>query len=224
MSDSKSSKSVVGTDWTKLLSDPELISRLGDLLKAYREAPADKREEALLTTMREIKARGQGASNTGRASAASAAAATPQPVPVEAAAAPPFEPELFPPNWMEDRRKHPRLKCFVAVELRVERSEKPVWGNLSNTSMGGCYIETAAPVHTNAEVEVGLWVASGKIWVKGMVLTGVVTKSSPSFGVRVKFIDLAATERESLKQFLKYIENTNTGYQKEHGYLAQLKR
>ena len=34
------------------------------------------------------------------------------------------------------------MKCFVAVELRVEGSPNPVWGNLSNTSLGGGFVET----------------------------------------------------------------------------------
>ena len=52
-----------GTDWTRILSDPDLVRHVGKLLQAYREAPAEKREEALLTAMREIKA---AASATGK--------------------------------------------------------------------------------------------------------------------------------------------------------------
>ena len=47
-----------GTDWTRILSDPDLVRHVGKLLQAYREAPADKREAALLAAMREIKAGG----------------------------------------------------------------------------------------------------------------------------------------------------------------------
>ena len=45
-----------GTDWTRILSDPDLVRHVGKLLQAYREAPPEKREEALLLAMREIKA------------------------------------------------------------------------------------------------------------------------------------------------------------------------
>jgi hypothetical protein len=31
-------------------------------------------------------------------------------------------------------------------------------------------------------------------------------------------------QRESLRQFLKFVENTTKGYASDHGYLAQLKR
>jgi hypothetical protein len=32
-----------GTDWTRILSDPDLVRHVGTLLQAYREAPAGKR-------------------------------------------------------------------------------------------------------------------------------------------------------------------------------------
>ena len=53
MSDSKSS--AASADWTHLLTDPDLVSHLGKLLKTYREAPPDKREQALMEAMREIQ-------------------------------------------------------------------------------------------------------------------------------------------------------------------------
>src|SRR3954462_4844464 len=152
-----------GTDWTRILSDPDLVRHVGKLLQAYREAPAARREEALLQAMREIKA---GAGSAGPVSPESKATAA-QPLPTPASPAPPFEPDLFSTNWGSDRRLHPRIKCFVAVELRVNDAAAPIWGNLSNTSAGGCLVETAEPVKPGATVAVGLWVPSGKIWVKG---------------------------------------------------------
>jgi hypothetical protein len=141
-----------------------------------------------------------------------------------AAEPPPFEPDIFTPSWGQDRRKYPRIKCFVAVEMHMHGSPTPVWGNLSNTSIGGCFVESVTPIAAGADVEIGLWLATGKIWVKGMVLTGVVTKSTPSFGIRIKFSEMEPNEREALRQFLKFVESTTKGYQAQHGYLAQLKR
>src|ERR1019366_4840678 len=139
-----------GTDWTQILSDPDLVRHVGKLLQAYREAPADKREQALLAAMREIKA---GSLTAGKS--APVATPTPQPVPTPASATPPFEPDLFSPNWGSDRRRHPRIKCFAAVELRVNDADAPIWGNLSNTSLGGCQVETAAHIPGGAKVEIG---------------------------------------------------------------------
>jgi hypothetical protein len=211
-----------GTDWTRILLDPDLVRHVGKLLQAYREAPPEKREESLLNAMREIKAGSASAGTTGGANATVAAAA-PRAVPTAASATPPFEPDLFSPNWGSDRRRHPRLKCFLAVELRVDDAPTPIWGNLSNTSVGGCLVETATPVKPGAKVEIGLWLANGKIWVKGFALSGVVTRSGPATGVRVHFDTMAPPERDSLRQFIRFVQKTTRASQGEHGYFQLLK-
>ena len=212
--------SAPGADWTKLLSDPEIVSHLGELLQAYRDAEPDRRNQVLIETMRRIKSQTPGTRPGTPPSPAPAA----EPVATTPAATPPFEPDIFTPCWGQDRRRYPRMKCFVAVELRVDGSPTPVWGNLSNTSMGGGFVETATPLKTGVKLEIGLWVANGKIWVKGMILNGIVTRSNPTFGVRLKFDNLEPGERESLKQFLKFVEGITKSYQNQQGYLAQMKR
>ncbi len=213
-----------GADWTRLLADPELASHLGELLQAYRDAAPSQRERVLVETMRKIKSRAKAAVSPITVSTSSPEAISEEPISTTPVAAPPFEPDIFTPCWGQDRRRYPRMKCFVAVELRVNSSPTPVWGNLSNTSLGGCFVETVTPLHTDVKLEIGLWVANGKIWVKGLILNGIITHSNPSFGVRIKFADLEPTERESLRQFLKFIENTTKSYQNQQGYLAQMKR
>ncbi len=207
-----------GTDWTHILSDPDLVRHVGKLLQAYREAPPEKREEALLAAMREIKAAALSNNDP-----AVEPAPSPQPIPTPASATPPFEPDLFSPNWGSDRRRHPRIKCFVAVELRVDESPTPVWGNLSNTSVGGCLVETATPVKSGAKVEIGLWLANGKIWVKGFAINGIVTRSGPATGVRVRFDGMSSGDRDSLRQFLKFVQDTTRASQSESSYLQLLK-
>jgi hypothetical protein len=174
--------------------------------------------------MREIKAGAQssGKSATGKSSTAANA---PQPHPVEtpASATPPFEPDLFSPNWGSDRRRHPRIKCFVAVELRVDDAPNPIWGNLSNTSVGGCLVETASPVKPGAKVEIGLWLANGKIWVKGFAINGVVTRSGPASSIRLRFDGMTTAERDSLRQFLKFVQETTRESHSENSYLQLLK-
>jgi hypothetical protein len=221
MGDSKSTPTP-GTDWTQLLSDPALVRNLGKLLQTYRDAPPDRREEALLAAMREIK---QGAASDAIPAISNepTASPAPEPVPAPVSSVPPFEPDLFSPTWAQDRRRHPRIKCFVAVELRVNQADTPVWGNLSNTSLGGCLVETATPVVSGARVEIGLWLASGKIWVKGLALTGVVTRSGPASGVRIRFAEMDSNERESLRQFLKYVQDTTKASTSESSYLQLLK-
>ena len=206
-----------GTDWTRILSDPDLVRQVGKLLQAYREAPADKRDQALVAAMRQIKAN---ASSSGKPSGV-LQNEVPQPSPAQAT--PPFEPDFFSPNWGSDRRRHPRIKCFVAVELKVDDGPNSIWGNLSNTSAGGCLIETATPVKAGSKVEIGLWVPNGKIWVKGFALSGVVTRRASASGIRVRFEQMSPAERDSLRQFLKFIQETTRANQSESTYIQLLK-
>jgi len=209
----------IGTDWTRILSDPDLVRNVGKLLQAYREAAPEKREEALLSAMREIKAGAAG----GSAEESTQEPPGPQPVPTPATVIPPFEPDMFTPNWGTDRRRHPRIKCFVAVELHVDETSAPIWGNLANTSMGGCLVETASPVRPGAKVEIGLWLPNGKIWVKGFALSGVVTRSGPATGVRVRFDAMVPSERDNLRQFLKFVQEAIRTSNRENGYFQLMK-
>jgi len=213
-----------GSDWTRLLTDPDLVSHLGKLLQTYREVPADRRETALLAAMREIKdaaVKARGArENLPVASPAAPPAALPHPEPIEQA--PPFEPDLF-GSLASDRRRFQRIKCYVAVEIRVEGVDEPIWGNLANVGRGGCLVETASAVPAGKALEIGLWVASGKIWVKGVIISGVATRSAPSFGVRVKFSEAELSEKEHLREFLKFVEHTARKSQSGKAYVAQLK-
>ncbi len=224
MSDFKT-KAAAGADWTGLLADPDLARNLGKLLQAYRDAPPERRDETLLAAMQEIKRRAMNEGNSSLGAAASAcptSAPSPKPLATPASSSPPFEPDIFSPTSTQDRRRNSRIKCFVAVELRVNDADTPIWGNLSNTGLGGCQVQTAEPVSGGSKVEIGLWVATGKIWVKGLALNGVVTRSAAS-GVRVRFAAMDPAEKENLRQFLKYVQETTRASNSESTYLQMLK-
>ncbi|HUB01478.1 MAG TPA: PilZ domain-containing protein [Terriglobales bacterium] len=219
-----------GSDWTRLLTDPDLVSHLGKLLQTYREVAPSQREAALLAAMRQIKdaaIRSREANAPSTAGAAPAPAHPPEPAPLPApepvTVTPPFEPDLFTPVQASDRRQFPRIKCYVAVEIHVEGVKDPIWGNLSNVGRGGCMVETASPVPPGKALEIGLWVSSGKLWVKGVIISGVATRSAPSFGVRVKFSEAELSEKEHLREFLKFVEGTTRRSQRGNAYVTQLK-
>ena len=218
-----------GSDWTRLLTDPDLVSHLGQLLRTYREVSPEMREAALLKAMHQIKdaavkARAVAHDVPGSAKAEQEPepeSVLPHPEPVDEA--PPFEPDLFTPQVGMDRRRYQRIKCFVAVEIHVQGMKEPVWGNLANVSRGGCLVETASAVPPGKILEIGLWVASGKIWVKGVILSGVATRTAPSFGVRVKFSEEELAEKEHLREFLKFVVGTTRKAQSVNAYVAKLK-
>lgn len=208
-------------DWSHLLTDPDLVTHIGKLLQTYRDAPVDRREQALLDAMRQIKQEAADSKNESSGKApVSVAPAEKQTEP------PPFRPpeesKLLVQSDGNDRRRYPRIRCYVAVEVRLGNSNAPVWGNLANVGAGGCFVETLEPIPKGSNLEIGLWVNNGKVWVKGIVLNGVVIQTSPCFGVRVKFTGMDADDRDTLRFFLKFVEATTKP--REQGYAAQLKR
>jgi len=220
---SESAKTAVkGSDWTRLLTDADLVSHLGKLLQTYREVPAEQRETALLRAMREIKEEAVQARAAAQPAAARAVV-EPEvelepPEPVEET--PPYD--LFAPQE-GDRRRYQRIKCFVAVEISIEGSDQPIWGNLANVSRGGCLVETASPVPPGKALEIGLWVASGKIWVKGVILNGIATQTA-SYGVRVQFSEAELAEKEHLREFLKFVDTSTRKAHSGYAYVAKLKK
>ncbi len=242
----ETSKSPKGSDWTRLLTDPDLVSHLGKLLQTYREVTPENRERALLLAMRQIKD-AAAASRASADKAASPVAATYQAAthqgptyqpatyqgptyqgaltaPESIAETPPFEPDLF-IEAESDRRRFQRVKCTVAVEIHVDSAAEPIWGNLVNVGRGGCMVETASAVPPGKTLEIGLWVANGKVWVKGVIISGVAAaRVSPSFGLRVKFSEEELSQKEHLREFLKFVDSASRKSQSGKAYVAQLKR
>jgi hypothetical protein len=219
-----------GSDWTRLLTDLDLVSHLGPLLQTYRQVPPEQREATLLQAMREIKeeaARNREAKTTTQTEALGEEASNSNEEPELAGPEPttempPFEPPSI-PSAPPDRRRHRRTKCFVAVEINVEDTSTPVWGNLANVSRGGCLVETAHPVSAGKQLQIGLWISSGKLWVKGVILSGIVTQSSPSFRVRVRFSETELSEKKHLREFLKFIKKSTRKTNSGTAYITRLK-
>ncbi|MGH9513530.1 MAG: PilZ domain-containing protein [Terriglobales bacterium] len=95
-----------------------------------------------------------------------------------------------------ERRRHRRVKCAASTEIHPEGSAV-IWGNASDISIGGCYIEMAIPLPRNTKFKAGLWVGEKKLWVSGRV-----TNSTPGFGFGTQFTDVSPGDLEILKQFV----------------------
>lgn len=109
-------------------------------------------------------------------------------------------PETIPDNYVwkaGDRRKHPRIRCTLSVELQPVGGS-PVWANAADLSIGGCFVEMAIPLKQGEKLKIGLWMEAGKLWVQGEVAS-----STPGFGVGVKFDSLSEQESAAIKKFLQ---------------------
>jgi hypothetical protein len=100
-----------------------------------------------------------------------------------------------------ERRKYPRVHCTTSVELHPEDASI-IRGNASDLSIGGCYIEMPTPLVVGTKLKVGLWLGADKVWA-----TGLVTNSTPGFGVGVKFAEIADADIRHIAEFLKSIKD-----------------
>jgi hypothetical protein len=107
-------------------------------------------------------------------------------------------------GWRDtrDRRAHPRVKCTCSLEIYAGGESSPTRTRTTDLSLGGCYIEMPLPLARGTTVRVGLWIKETKIWASGKVVT-----SNPGFGIGVQFIEMSATEKQVLRDFLRSLTN-----------------
>jgi len=100
-----------------------------------------------------------------------------------------------------ERRKYPRVRCTTSVELHPEDASI-IRGNASDLSIGGCYIEMPTPLVVGTKLKVGIWIGKDKLWAAGLV-----TNSTPGFGVGLKFSEISDADTRRIAEFLKSIKD-----------------
>jgi hypothetical protein len=98
-----------------------------------------------------------------------------------------------------ERRKSPRVKCEVPVELRPE-GEAQMFGKVSDLSVGGCFVEMPIPLPPGGRFEIALWLGENKVRLKGEVVS-----SAPGFGIGVRFLNVLPQELELLQKHIAAI-------------------
>lgn len=107
----------------------------------------------------------------------------------------------------KDRRLHPRLKCRVTIELQMEAGGPPVFANLTDISMGGCYLETSAILSPGSHIRLGFSMEDGTLTHEGVVL-----RLDPGSGVAVQFREVNREGREKMLKILEVVQKTNAYY------------
>lgn len=102
----------------------------------------------------------------------------------------------FREDSLGDRRRSPRAKCSISVELRAE-GEPTIWGKASDLSVGGCFVEMPIPLKLGSQFEITLWISGTKL-----KLPAAVASSAPGYGVGIKFGDVKAQDADLLRRFI----------------------
>ena len=99
---------------------------------------------------------------------------------------------------MVERRKNPRFKVSVPVEIHSEGSTAPLHYATSDLSLDGCYIESMYPFPVGTCLDLKLE-ASGTLIIAAKVVT-----SDPQFGNGIQFLRMLPEDRAALANFLQH--------------------
>jgi len=100
---------------------------------------------------------------------------------------------------MIERRKHPRFKVNVPVEIHTESSAAPLHCATSDLSLDGCYIESMYPFPAGTCMELKLD-ASETLLISAKVVT-----CDPQFGNGIQFLRMLPEDRAVLTKFLDHV-------------------
>jgi len=115
----------------------------------------------------------------------------------------------------KNRRLYPRMKCRVTIEIQPDGEAAPLLGNLTDISLGGCYLETSAIVTTGTDLKLTFSIDDGKLHTQGTVI-----RSDPGSGIAVQFDEMNREDREKMHRILEFVHNTTMFYDKR--YFAKL--
>jgi diguanylate cyclase (GGDEF)-like protein len=115
----------------------------------------------------------------------------------------------------KNRRLFPRMKCRVTIELKPEGEEGPVLGNLTDISLGGCYVETSAILPPDTRLTLVFSIDDGRLQTAGSVV-----RIDPGSGIAVRFEDMSREDRDKMHRILEFVHNSTMYY--DNRYFSKL--
>ncbi|HLW88872.1 MAG TPA: diguanylate cyclase [Terriglobales bacterium] len=115
----------------------------------------------------------------------------------------------------KNRRLHARLQCRVTIEVHPEAATGPLFGNLTDISLGGCYVETSAIMSPGTQLKLIFSIDDGQLQA-----AGTVTRIDPGSGVAVQFKELNREDKDKMHRILEFVQNSTVLY--DNRYLKML--
>ena len=107
----------------------------------------------------------------------------------------------------KDQRMHTRMKCRLTIELHPEAGDGPIFGNMIDISLGGCYVETSAILTPGTKLSLVFSIDDGNLNTEGTVL-----RIHPGSGVVVQFKEMSRESREKMYRILEFVQSATTVY------------
>jgi diguanylate cyclase (GGDEF)-like protein/putative nucleotidyltransferase with HDIG domain len=115
----------------------------------------------------------------------------------------------------KNRRLYPRLKGRVTIEFRADGSTAPVLGNLTNISLGGCYVETSVILAPETRLILNFSIDDPTLRAEGSVV-----RFDPGSGIAIKFKEGNRDERAHLQKVLEFVDRSSKLY--DNTYLTRM--
>jgi len=100
-----------------------------------------------------------------------------------------------------NRRRYPRHKIAVPIELRDERVKTPMRVNSTDISGNGCYVESILPLPVGTVLRIEFWLDADHLNI-----TGVVRTCDPGVGNGIEFIGLPVEGKQKMQAYLDAID------------------
>jgi c-di-GMP-binding flagellar brake protein YcgR len=126
-----------------------------------------------------------------------------------------------PPQSYADQRRHPRVRCFLAVQLRPADDQSLLLGRLSDVSLGGCGVESPTSVKTGSKVSLCPLSSAGELWVEGVVVNVRMAENAAGFNIGVRF-DEPESPPPNVTEFVRFVKETAARQPSPVSYLSRL--
>jgi len=116
----------------------------------------------------------------------------------DAAILPPPVADGYAAPAVKERRQHRRVQCRLGAELHIEGAESLARAEVTNISVGGCFVEMSTVLPEKSRLKLMVWINDGKLTFKGFVVN-----QRPGFGISIRFTDLSEDTRQQLQRFIQ---------------------
>jgi hypothetical protein len=103
----------------------------------------------------------------------------------------------------------------VSIELQSAADQSTTYANVTDVSMGGCYVETSTILAPGSKLKLGFSMDDPTLFADG-----VVARLDPGTGIAIQFREMNREARERMFRILEFVQKNTASYTAR--YLASL--
>ncbi len=115
----------------------------------------------------------------------------------------------------KNRRQHARSKCRLTIEMIPDLGEGPIFGHVTDVSLGGCFVETSAILTPGSKVKLVFSIDDGTLDAEGNV-----GRIDPGVGLSILFRELGREGKDKMNRILDFVQKKSDLY--DSNYLEKL--